>query len=369
MKKFTLFAVAIMASAAMFAEGAFTIEKLWESTDVPAVGDSKQGVGYDGTIFLQDKGSAKIWAYTKDGKTEYAASHNGQGMAIDNAGNMVVRTASSAGSFYENAKSVLLYKKGETTPKTVEFTLDPIERADYIYASGDFYSEKGGYVYFYCKDQTVVSYLKITNGAATEADVTVGTLGTGWPTGTSTVVLLLDTKGNLVGAPRSSNWKEYNFETGELTTFSQTLPQQSVSTLGATTFELGGKVFWGYNIKETVHYNSTWNLYNLTDEKFVSEEILALADKEKTSSAYANWLSTQVIDEKTAYIYQFHPGNAVALWKITYIPAEEPEVDPEVPTAVENNAVAVKVQKIIRDGQVLMIRDGKTYNMMGQEIH
>ncbi len=362
MKKFTLFIAAIMASTAMFAEGTFTIEKVWENTDVPAIGDSKQGMGYDGTIFLQDKGSAKIWAYTKDGKTEYAESHNGQGMAIDNAGNIVVRTASSAASFYENAKSVVLYKKGEKTGKTVEFTLEPNNRADYIYASGDFFSEDGGYVYFYCKDQTVISYVKIANGAATEADVTVGTLGTGWPVGTSTVVLTVDTKGNIVGAPRSTGWKEYNVETGVLDAFSVTLPQQSLSTLGATTFELGGKVFWGYNIKETVNYTSTWNLYNLTDTKFVSDTILYVVDKETTSSAYANWLSSQVIDENTAYIYQIHPGNAVALWKVTYAPEQGPG------TAVDNTTVAPQVQKIVRDGQVLIIRDGKTFNMMGQEV-
>ncbi|MBO5405271.1 MAG: hypothetical protein J6A13_04660, partial [Paludibacteraceae bacterium] len=37
-------------------------------------------------------------------------------------------------------------------------------------------------------------------------------------------------------------------------------------------------------------------------------------------------------------------------------------------TAVENTVVAPQVQKIIRDGQVLIIRDGKTFNMMGQEV-
>lgn len=37
-------------------------------------------------------------------------------------------------------------------------------------------------------------------------------------------------------------------------------------------------------------------------------------------------------------------------------------------TAVDNTTVAPQVQKIIRDGQVLIIRDGKTFNMMGQEV-
>ena len=37
-------------------------------------------------------------------------------------------------------------------------------------------------------------------------------------------------------------------------------------------------------------------------------------------------------------------------------------------TAVENIQSAPQTQKIIRNGQVLMVRDGKTFNMMGQEI-
>ena len=48
---------------------------------------------------------------------------------------------------------------------------------------------------------------------------------------------------------------------------------------------------------------------------------------------------------------------------------EEParaEFDDE--TAVENVAAAVKAQKVVRDGQVLIIRDGKAVNMLGVEV-
>lgn len=46
--------------------------------------------------------------------------------------------------------------------------------------------------------------------------------------------------------------------------------------------------------------------------------------------------------------------------KVTY-PASEP-------TALENTAVAGKAQKVVRDGQVLIIREGKTYNALGVEV-
>ena len=41
---------------------------------------------------------------------------------------------------------------------------------------------------------------------------------------------------------------------------------------------------------------------------------------------------------------------------------------PSNPTLLDNTVVAPQVQKIVRDGQVLIIRDGKTFNMMGQEV-
>ena len=37
-------------------------------------------------------------------------------------------------------------------------------------------------------------------------------------------------------------------------------------------------------------------------------------------------------------------------------------------TLVENLELAPEVQKVVRNGQVLIVRDGKTFNMMGQEI-
>ena len=41
----------------------------------------------------------------------------------------------------------------------------------------------------------------------------------------------------------------------------------------------------------------------------------------------------------------------------------------DTPTAVENiNSTTTQVQKILRNGQLIILRDGKTYNAMGQEL-
>ena len=74
--------------------------------------------------------------------------------------------------------------------------------------------------------------------------------------------------------------------------------------------------------------------------------------------------SVTYVNGNEAWVYVAAFKNDMAVLKVTAPAAEEPEI----PTAVENTTATVKVQKLIRNGQVLIIRDGKTYNMMGQEV-
>lgn len=53
---------------------------------------------------------------------------------------------------------------------------------------------------------------------------------------------------------------------------------------------------------------------------------------------------------------------------VCIVPAATKYLVNKTSTAIDDVMISVKVQKVIRNGQVLIIRDGKTYNMMGQEI-
>ena len=342
----------------------YTVEKVWENTNVPsATGNGYQAVGWDGKIYMQDAGNKKIVTYSsaEDAGTEYvAAGGAGQQIAVDEAGNLVVFNA----TFYSaTPNAILIYKKGSTEGKAVSFTLPQPGRCDFFAASGDIYSAEGGYVYFYCQNKTVVNRLKIANGAATEADVTVDVVGQEITAGNSQNHVMVDIFGNLVAVSRSNAASWINVYTNESSkTFATTLSGIKLSTLGGCTFELGGKELWAYNVG-TTNYNSEWNIYNLTDKELLSETALYANNTTSVNSA-ANWLNVQVVDEKTAYIYQFCPKVAAAVWKVTCT-TQEPGGST---TAVENTVVAPQTQKVLRNGQVLIIRDGKTYNMMGQEI-
>ena len=342
----------------------YTVEKVWENTNVPAsTSYGYQAVGWDGKIYMQDAGNKKIVTYSSadDLGTDYAtAGGAGQQIAVDEAGNLIVFNA----TFYSaTPNAILIYQKGSTEGKAVSFTLPQPGRCDFFTASGDIYSAEGGYVYFYCQNKTVVNRLKIANGAATEADVTVDVVGQEITAGNSQNHVMVDIFGNLVAVSRSNAASWINVYTNESSkTFATTLSGIKLSTLGGCSFELGGKELWAYNVGSTA-YNSEWNLYNLTDEEFLSETALYAKNTTDKNSA-ANWLNVQVVDEKTAYIYQFCPKVATAVWKVTCTAQEKDDTT----TPIVDIQVAPQVKKVVRNGQVLIIRDGKTYNMMGQEI-
>ena len=347
-------------------EPTFTIEKVWENTTVPASSNNGyQAAGWDGVVYMKDRLNAAIWAYTSatdsalyvntDAFTSEDANKGDQPIAIDDVGNIIIRSGS--GLFYNSPKQVTIYKKGEKDGKVINFTLPASGRCDFISASGDIFSEEGGFVYFYCQHKTTVNRVKIANGAYVAVDQS----GSALATGVTQSHIIANIFGNLVTHTKSANLNEINVLTNQTIAFS--LPNHKVSTLGGCSFEFGGKELWAYNVG-TTNYSSEWQLYNLTDKVALSNVLYAKDATSAMNRGSANWLNVQVVDEKTAYIYQFCPTVAIAVWKVTCDTGEEPEG----PTSIENIETAPQAQKVLRDGQVLIIRDGKTYNMMGQEV-
>lgn len=299
-------------------EPTFSIAKVWENTNVPAsTNNGYQAVGWDGKIYVKDRGNDKIVVYS-DATTsgDYAQTDNAddQSIAVDDAGNLVLRSGS--GFFYNAPTQIILYKKGETTYKTIDFTLPETGRCDFISASGDLFSAEGGYVYFYCQNKSGVSRLHVKNGGATTSDVTVDFVGNITTVGNTQSHVMVDIFGNLVTHARTFPiTTTINAHTGETMNF--TLPNNhKANALGGCSFELAGKEFWAFNVKGTNTCTSEWNLYNLTDGAFVSSDILYAKNTTDKNSA-ANWLNAQVVDEKTAYIYQYCPTVAAAVWKVT----------------------------------------------------
>ena len=294
-------------------EPTFTITKVWENTNIPAsTTNGYQAVGWDGKIYMQNRTAGKIQRFSNstDAAVDYATSGTGQQIAVDEAGNLIVFNATFSTA---NPNAILIYQKGSTEGKAVSFTLKDPAACHFFSASGDIYSAEGGYVYFYCDGKTAINRLKITNGAATVADVTTDIVGGSVYAGGTQNHVMVDIFGNLVTHARSNSVNWINVYTNECKTF--TLPSIKFSTLGGCSFELGGKELWAYHAGAN-NYSSEWNIYNMTDSKFLSDDDFYAVDKNGTTNYACNWLNVQVVDENTAYIYQFCPLKAVAVWKV-----------------------------------------------------
>ena len=331
-------------------EPTFTIEKVWENTNVPAsTNNGFQAVGWDGKIYIKDRLNAAINVYTETGSELYAQLGSvvtgfagDQPIAVDNAGNIVVRSGSSY--FYDSPTQISIIKKGETTGKTIDFALPATGRCDFISASGDIYSAEGGYIYFYCQERTTINRMKIAEGELASIEV----VGIGLPAGQTQSHVMTNIFGNIIAHTKSNNIKEINVHTNQ--TLSLTLPSYKNTTLGGCSFELGGKELIAYNIAGT-NYNSEWNIYNMTDKKFLSTETLYAKDKVSTN-VVANWLNVQVVDENTAYIYQFCPTVAVAVWKVTMheVVLRDTENNEDLLTDLTGNTTNVSVYRSLTGG-------------------
>lgn len=336
-------------------EPTFKIEKVWENTQVPGSADGYQAVGWDGNIYMQNKTAGKIKVYTNDtdAAVDYATSNtSGQQIAVDEAGNLIVFNAYFASA---TPNAIQIYQKGSTTAKAINFTLPNPGRCDFLSASGDIYSAEGGYVYFYCQSTTVVNRVKIANGELVSVDV----VGNNITAGNSQNHVMVDIFGNLVAHSRSAVINAtINVHTNESMPFA--LIDHKHSTLGGCTFELGGKELWAYNVG-TTHYNSEWNLYNMTDKVFMSNETLYAKDKvSKKELGSSNWLNVQVVDENTAYIYQFCPEVAVAVWKVTCntditVTIDENDDNTTALTPYEGETVTATVTRNFGENKILTL--------------
>ena len=93
MKKFLLFAAAF-AALSVSAQQDYTIEKVWGSTDVPAVSDTRQGVGLNGKFYINNKADQTIMVYGENGlANEQLPGGPNCGINVDQAGNLVVSLA------------------------------------------------------------------------------------------------------------------------------------------------------------------------------------------------------------------------------------------------------------------------------------
>lgn len=231
---------------------------LWKRTAVdgnlPADFPSKAGATYttgqqaamaDGTFYVNDYGTRTLLLFDRECAEPVALPYSDialggsavHGITYDDADNMVIRAEATYGP---TPSKVRLYKKGSTVPVEVEFTITKGGQNNFVFASGDLFSEEGGYLYFMPNSQNTVTAIHIAGGEYKSVKEHSGLSITG---STASVIIPIDNSGdNFIYQVRSNGFYRFNgSDKGSLvaTAASTTAPARN-SSLGGAYMVIGG---------------------------------------------------------------------------------------------------------------------------------
>lgn len=328
------------------------VEKLWEVA-IPAtvanIGDVRNGMGWNGKFYLTDKNKQQVRVFSKNGEDADAAidiklpdtsvekmvaqydttkneegtivkidttynkvteqvSHTlGTGIAIDDAGNIVLGT-----NFPNSVVSVAIIKQGEKSAKVIDLALPKTGRCDQINAFGDIFSEQGGFVFFYISGATQLQYAKIAKGELVEVKAMEGKVFAG----ASPSQVLYGSETKAVANARGGASMQI-VENGVVTDI---MPKGAITNdLGGAVFSIGENEVWAYKVG-TVH-SSEFSVRNMTTQQFAADKDgntvhYFIDNKAAANNSYANFTKAEKINDYAYYLNVFTSGKGAAVYKV-----------------------------------------------------
>ena len=298
--KHILLAGLTIASTAM-AMNAQTLTQDWKVTEgLPTAGNARWGIGFDGKVYTNDKSVPQIIAINAEGKTTVATSAAGTAITVDGAGNFIVNDG------FPNAASSTTFKilpAGTTEMIALTVTLPEgvtAGRLDFLgRAVGNVMSETGGAFYITPANSGKIAKIFVAKGVqvaekskAIAAGIACASDGHVQPADNNP-----ETDNIFVRPARTQAFFDGLTKVGTANT-----------TAGGDAVTLDGTLFTfepcGTN------YVDGFQVVNRT-----TNEVVATHENEFSKSAAApnqNAISVEKVDEYTAAIYQYVPGQMVA---------------------------------------------------------
>lgn len=290
--------LAIVSAVSMANAQTLTLD--WShTTDIPAAANARWGTGFDGKVWTNDKSVQHLIYWDETGKTELQTGTNGTAISVDDAGNILINSgfpnAASSTAFY-------ILPAGGDAVQTLTVTMPDgatSGRMDFMgRANGNILSEEGGAIYLCPQNSTAVAKIFIANGVQVpekSKSFAVETAG-----GTDGVAQPLDNN------PENDNYVACPNRT--LKGFIGYTNVGANSTAAGDVVTLNGVT---YSIEPTgTDYCDGFQIVDRSTNKVVATH------EEEYSTAAArpnqNALTAEKVDEYTANIYQYVPGQLVA---------------------------------------------------------
>lgn len=290
--------LAIVSAVSMANAQTLTLD--WShTTDIPAAANARWGTGFDGKVWTNDKSVQHLIYWDETGKTELQIGTNGTAISVDDAGNILINSG------FPNVDSSTAFQilpaGGDALqPLTVTMPANATAgRMDFMgRANGNILSEEGGAIYLCPQNSTAVAKILIANGVQVpekSKSFAVETAG-----GTDGVAQPLDNN------PENDNYVACPNRT--LKGFIGYTNVGANSTAAGDVVTLNGVT---YSIEPTgTDYCDGFQIVDRSTDKVVATH------EEEYSTAAArpnqNALTAEKVDEYTANIYQYVPGQLVA---------------------------------------------------------
>ena len=298
--KHILLAGLTIASTAM-AMNAQTLTQDWKVTEgLPTAGNARWGIGFDGKVYTNDKSVPQIIAINAEGQTTVATSAVGTAISVDGAGNFIVNDG------FPNAASSTTFKiLPAGTTEMIDLTVTLPEgvtagRMDFLgRAVGNVMSETGGAFYITPANSGKIAKIFVAKGVqvaekskAIAAGIACASDGHVQPADNNP-----ETDNIFVRPARSQAFFDGFTKVGTANL-----------TAGGDAVTLSGTLF-------TIEPCGTNYVDGFQIVNRKTNEVVATHENEFSiyaASPNQNALSVEKVDEYTAAIYQYVPGQMVA---------------------------------------------------------
>ena len=303
---------------------------------------AQQAAYIDGMFYVADYNAKKVICVDTAGVvTDPNIPTLRHGICRDDAGNLILHTSPDGAS---EPKQLTVYKAEDNTEHVIDIKLNNNGQTNFPTASGDIFSDAGGYVYFFPNKQKFVEVVKIAGGKyVSTTSCAVSLEGT-----TAGYVIPIDNDPNhFIYQVRSSGYHLYkNGDKGSyLTSPNGTTAPSRNNTVGGALFELGGHDMFVH--MSGAHYKGGWTLRDMTSAELTPMYTQAQLgnggyNANYSVGAFFHW---ERVDSVTVNLYEYCLGHGVAGWEISTVPhrtrLKEMVVDPTEVTIVVGDTATI----------------------------
>ena len=277
---------------------------------------AQQAAWIDGLFYVADYSKDKVICVDTAGVvTDPNLPTLNHGICRDDAANLILHTSPDA----KVPTQLTVYKSEDTTAYVIDIQLNNNGQSNFPTASGDIFSDAGGYVYFFPNGQNFVEVVKIAAGKyVSTTSCAVSLTGS-----TAGYVIPIDNNPNhFIYQVRANGYHLYkDGDKGSyLTSPNGTTAPQRNNSVGGALFELGGHDMFVYT--SGAHYKGGWTLRDMTSAELVpmyTQPQLGNGGYNANSSvgAFFHW---ERVDSVTINLYEYCLGHGVAGWEISTAP-------------------------------------------------